>query len=292
MTNNIVLESWAGTIEIVLKAEYLTLAERGLVELAAEVNRLTDDRAAAQDQVASLRQELGDMTTAARSARELADSEGTTNRCLCRDLAAAQERITELSDESVKQTLTLSSARECIVEQTKAISAAGVALASLLSEFQALRAELDRTEAEIAQTHELLDKNNVPPFLYNLGRRAKALVEWMHRYAQVSQAAHRAMDAFGVPWTDDVIERLKWLGAKTTRTEERGAEMADSVHLRMQQGDTSYECRIRPWLCDPVVFRPITEATFQSGMVVATVPFDNDETIYVLMREEVFHVTP
>lgn len=49
-----------------------------------------------------------------------------------------------------------------------------------------------------------------------------------------------------------------------------------------------YTTSMRKWLEKPLEFDRIDGAEFKKGYVLATVPFDKDHIIYVLIEEEVF----
>jgi hypothetical protein len=68
---------------------------------------------------------------------------------------------------------------------------------------------------------------------------------------------------------DNIIARIKVKSASKTKT---------------------YKASLKRWLSKPITFESIDGVEFSDQMVLATVEFDKDHCIYVLLPEEVFEM--
>lgn len=56
-----------------------------------------------------------------------------------------------------------------------------------------------------------------------------------------------------------------------------------------EENNKKYVTSLKKWLSKDLVFHPITHANFTEEMVLATVSFDKDNTIYILVPENIFN---
>lgn len=60
------------------------------------------------------------------------------------------------------------------------------------------------------------------------------------------------------------------------------------VKYQESDNDWDYKTKLKHWLSDDLEFSKIERAEFNDYMVLATVKFDDDNTIWVLVPEDIF----